>query len=344
MQIQMGMYALMQKKIEKEEFDKIMKEHSKWLENHETGKRANLSDRDLTEMDLSGKDLSYANMEGVCLQDAKLIGANLSNASLRQAFLHGADLTGADLENTIFFNARMTMAKLNECKGNKARFIFSCMWDCDIKNATLTNASFLDAEICDSDFTGSNLENSSFTGADMDNAVFADTNLKNVNFDFARRTYWCDFTNADMTGVRLLDVDIDPENLDGVKGLYLHPYCPEEGAFIAWKKCREGKVVKLLIPECAKRKGYSVFSCRASEAVVLEIYDQDGNPVDEAISIIDENFKYVKGETAVAESVDSRHYGDTTGIYFVLSREETKFYHEKKEKEDDNEEDDIAEE
>ncbi len=85
MQIQMGMYALMQKKMEKAEFEKIMSEHKLWLEDHEKGKRADFGDIDLSGMDLSGMDFSYADMEGVNLSDANLTGANLSHAYLRQA-------------------------------------------------------------------------------------------------------------------------------------------------------------------------------------------------------------------------------------------------------------------
>ena len=71
---------------------------------------------------------------------------------------------------------------------------------------------------------------------------------------------------------------------------------------------------------------------------------KDGNAASEAISIIDKDFKYVKGETAKAKSVDSRYHGDTTGIYFVLSREETKFFTEKNEEEVKNDTDGVAEE
>lgn len=68
-----------------------------------------------------------------------------------------------------------------------------------------------------------------------------------------------------------------------------------EGSFIAWKKCREGKIVKLLIPEYAERKGNSVYNCRVSEAVVMEIYDKYGNSAVEAVSRYNKEFKYVKG-------------------------------------------------
>ena len=343
MEISMGMHFLSQKKIEETEFDQIMEEHKKWLENHETGKRAELRDVDLSNMDLSGRDFSHANMEGVILMFSSLGGANLSNANLQQAVLHKADLSKATIDGTIFVNASLNFSNLNECKGEHANFSFACLWDCNVKKASLPSASFFDAKVCDCDFTGSNLENARFTCADLDNACFADTNLRNAGFSYVMREYWSDFTNADMTGVNAYDVDFGPENLKGVKGLYLPLCCPEEGAFIAWKKCREGRVVKLLIPEHAERKGHSIRSCRASEAVVLEIYDEAGNPVEEAESIYKEGFMYVKGATVIPEKVNHNTYGDVEGIHFVLSRAETAFFSEKEEDEEEFDDDDDEE-
>ncbi len=337
MQISMGMTILSQKRIERSEFDRRMEEHAKWLKNNEEGKRADFSDVDLSEMDLSGMDFSYADMTGVNLGSSNLTGANLSNANFWGAYMHNADLTRAVIDGTTFYNVNLTLSKLNECKGEKACFSFSCMWDCEIKNAVLKKANFFAAEICNCDFSGSDLEEARFCCADFDDSTFEDTRLCNADFDFARRTYWTDFTNSDMTGLSTADIDLDPDNLKGVKGLHMPIFCPEEGAFIAWKKCREGKIVKLLIPEHAERKGNTLHSCRASEAVVLDIFDKEGNSVDEAVSRVDKEFKYIKGTNVIAKELDPKRHGDVSGIYFELSRAEAEALADKDEDEDDNE-------
>ncbi len=340
MEISMGMSVLTQKKIERREFDRRMEEHAKWLKDNEEGHRADFTDVDLRDMDLSGIDFSYVEMKGVNLRGANLTRANLSHANLWDANLHNADLTGAILEETLFVSADLTLSKLNECKGENACFTFACMWDSEVKNASLKNANFLEAEICNCDFTGSDLEETCFAGADFDDATFVNTKLCNADFDYAKRTYWTDFSGSDMTGLSTADVDFDPNNLNEVKGLYMHLFCPEEGSFIAWKKCREGKVVKLLIPEHAERKGNTVHNCRASEAVVLEIYDKDGNSVEEAVSRFSKEFKYVKGETVIAEELDHRQYGDVSGIYFVLSRADAEALPDTEDIEEDEDEND----
>lgn len=337
MQISMGMTDLTQKKIERSEFDRRMEEHAKWLKNHEEGKRADFSDVDLSDMDLSGMDLSYAEMKGVNLRGANLTRANLSHANLWDAYLHNVNLTEAILEETLFIGANLTLSKLTGCKGEKTCFTFVCMWDCEVKNASLKKANFLEAQICNCDFSGSDLEETCFACADFDDATFVNTKLCNADFDFAERTYWTYFSGSDMTGLSTADVDFDPDYLKGVKGLHMHLFCPEEGSFIAWKKCREGKIVKLLIPEHAERKGNTVYNCRASEAVVLEIFDKEGKPVDEAVSRYNKEFKYVKGEKVVAEGLDHKRFSDVSGIYFVLSRADAEALSDREDTEDDGE-------
>jgi len=339
MQVSMVMTPCTQKKITKEKFEKIMANHQLWLTDRKKGKRANLSDTNLEKMDLAGMDFSYAILSRASLFQAKLSGANLSHADLSEAFINNADLTDALVEGTDFTSADLCFSVLDGCKGNRAHFLFARMWDCKVRNAVLTGACFLHGEVFDCDFTESDLEKAYFACADMDNSVFKNTNLKDANFSYADRTYWSDFSGADMTGAQVSDIDLDPELLKDVKGLYIPMCCPEEGSFIAWKKCRAGKVVKLLIPETAERKGSTLHSCRASEAKVLEIFDEDGNPCDEAISIRDKDFKYVKGELVVPKA-STKNYGDVEGIYFVLSRAETDFFKEKEDKkgEDKNEE------
>lgn len=322
MEITMDMMMLKNKTITKEEFDRIMDEHAKWLTDRNTGKRADLSDLNLAKMDLSGLNFSYANMEGVDLMETNLSGANLSHAYLRQAHLMETNLSKATFVEADFSSARIFLSNLDGCIGDGALFIGTRICDCSVRNASLKKAGFLMADVFDSDFKGSDLEEAKFSGADMDNTGFADTNLKNASLMFASRTYWSDFTNADMTGVLTEEVDFDPELIKGVKGLEQSICCPEEGSFVAWKKCREGKILKLLIPERAERKGNTRRSLRASEAVILEIFDKDGYPDKEAYSLYDEEFKYVKGEKVYAGEADYEHLGDVAGIYFVLSRKE----------------------
>ena len=71
----------------KEELEKVLELHLKWLKSEDGGVRANLSNANLSNANLSNADLRYAD-----LTNANLSNANLSNADLRYADLRYADL------------------------------------------------------------------------------------------------------------------------------------------------------------------------------------------------------------------------------------------------------------
>ena len=81
----------------KEELDKVLESHKKWLDGDCGGKRADLCGADLRGADQRGADLRGADLRGANLRGANLRGANLIYANLRGANLNGADLLDADL-------------------------------------------------------------------------------------------------------------------------------------------------------------------------------------------------------------------------------------------------------
>ena len=81
----------------KEELDKVLESHEKWLDGDCGGKRADLCGADLRGADQRGADLRGADLRGANLRGANLRGANLIYANLRGANLNGADLLDADL-------------------------------------------------------------------------------------------------------------------------------------------------------------------------------------------------------------------------------------------------------
>jgi hypothetical protein len=77
-------------KMTPDELAAILKLHAEWLEDENTGHRADLTEAKLTRANLFRADLSGAN-----LSEADLSRANLSRANLTQADLTGADLSEA---------------------------------------------------------------------------------------------------------------------------------------------------------------------------------------------------------------------------------------------------------
>ena len=104
------------------------------------------------------------------------------------------------------------------------------------------------------------------------------------------------------------------------KGAYMA--CPTDGSFIGWKKA-SGYVVKLQIPEDARRSSAGGEKCRCDKAYVAEIQNADGTKADiEAIhSNHDNNFVYTVGATVEVPNFDDCRWNECApGIHFFIDR------------------------
>jgi hypothetical protein len=144
-----------------------------------------------------------------------------------------------------------------------------------------------------------------------------------------------DLRRADLSGVNLSGADLSGANLWGadLSGANLwganHPIaCPEEGSFIAFKKCRDKLIVKLEIPEDARRCSAASRKCRCDKAKVVSITDLDGNVVNtEAYSEHDPSFVYRVGEMVSVDNFDENRWNECApGIHFFITRQEAAEY------------------
>lgn len=128
-----------------------------------------------------------------------------------------------------------------------------------------------------------------------------------------------DLRGADMRGADLRDAKNVP---------YIPMICPEEGSFIGYKKASD-KIVKLLIPENAKRSSATTRKCRCDRATVLAIYELDGSisKVTEVSSNRDSNFIYKINKEVVVDDFDEDRWNEcSTGIHFFMQRQEAVEY------------------
>jgi len=99
--------------------------------------------------------------------------------------------------------------------------------------------------------------------------------------------------------------------------------CPEEGSFIAYKKCKNEVIVKLQICEDAKRSSATTLKCRASKALVLDI---EGG-LNQVASQRTDSFIYIKGDIIEVLDFDENRWNEcSTGIHFFMSKELAKQY------------------
>ena len=215
---------------------------------------------------------------------------NTITETVLDAIRRGADLRGADLRGA------------------------------NLRDADLRDADLRDANLCDADLCDANLRDANLCDADLCGAYLCDADLRDA-----------DLCDADLCGAYLCDANLCGAylcgaNLRDAKGCYLS--CPTEGSFIGWKKA-SGHIVKLRIPEDARRSSATGHKCRCDKAYVMEIQNMDGTKAteDTVRADHDKNFVYTVGATVEVPDFDDNRWSECApGIHFFIDRREAVEY------------------
>ena len=140
------------------------------IENILVGK--DLTDADLSTMNLVNQDLTGANLSGQDLRNIDLTGAILKSVDLTKSNLSGLNFTQRNLSGCI----------LNETNVYETIFHYSQLSSCDISDTDFTNSSFfgtriIGSTITESDFSGLRLIAVLFVESDISNTDFSDSDL-----------------------------------------------------------------------------------------------------------------------------------------------------------------------
>ena len=175
--------------------------------------------------------------------------------------------------------------------------------------------------------SGANLSWSDLCGANLSGANLRWSDLRGANLS-GSNLRWSDLSGSNLSGSNLRWSDLSGSDLSGSKGAFVTMMCPSDGAFVGWKKCRGNLIVKLLIPEDARRLSGTGRKCRCDKAKVLEIQTMDGKPTGTtAHSNYCYNFVYTIGETVVPDVFCTDRWQECGGgIHFFITREEAVRY------------------
>ena len=257
----------------------------------------NISVEELKEI-LKKHEMWLNNEEGG--ERANLYNADLRCANLRDANLYNANLYNADLEYANLINTDLRCANLKY-----ANLKYADLIDANLEYAKLYNANLEDT----------NLECSNLRGADLSKVILRKATLYNANL-----------YKVNLRGANLYDADLRNANLEDIKisidTICYNIACPKEGSFIGYKKANR-HIIKLLIPEDAKRSSATTMKCRCDKAKVLEITDIDtGKKVKRVSSNYDFDFIYEVGKVVSVEDFDENRWNEcSTGIHFFMNRE-----------------------
>lgn len=198
----------------------------------------------------------------------------------------------------------------------------------DLQRASLHNTDWTDEEFRHVNFRGVHfnygvLRRCVFVCCDLTDASFYNADLREAQF------YRCTFDDTIMDCADLRDVKFLKSDTSGIianagtAGFW--PVCPVEGAFIGWKWA-DDCLVKLRIPEDARRSSGTCRKCRCDKAEVLEI-TKDGEPVEVTFSDHDYTFMYLVGEIVEEPKYDPDRWKTCApGIHFFMTKEEAENY------------------
>ena len=211
-----------------------------------------------------------------------------------EALKGGADLCGADL-----------------CGANLRG---ADLYGANLRGANLYGANLFGADLRGADLRGANLFGANLYGANLFGANLCGADLYGANLCGA------DLRGADLRGADLRGANLCGANLRDAKGAYMA--CPTDGSFIGWKKA-SGYIVKLQIPENARRSSAGGEKCRCDKAFVVDIQNFDGTNADieTVCSDHDENFVYAVGATVEVSDFDDDRWNECApGIHFFIDR------------------------
>lgn len=133
--------------VNEKELGTVIELHQRYLRGEAGGVCADLSNKLIKDVDLSGINLSRANLEEAALINVRMVKSKLNGANLRNATIFNSDFTDAYMSY-----ANLICAKFRGTSLALADLSFS-----DMRYAVFINTDFFHADICGVNMYGSNL-------------------------------------------------------------------------------------------------------------------------------------------------------------------------------------------
>ena len=184
------------------------------------------------------------------------------------------------------------------------------------------------ANLSGTDLRGANLSDANLISANLSDAILSDADLSHANMRGAHLSdaylIGADLSHANLSGADLIGADLSNADLRGTiidhTTIGVPMACPETGSFHAWKKCKDKVLVKLRIPEDAKRSSAATMKCRADKVEVLEVLGAD-------VGVSERGQIYEIGEIVVADSWDGNRWNECShGIHFFVNRSDAELW------------------
>ena len=185
--------------------------------------------------------------------------------------------------------------------------------------ANLIGANLMGANLMGANLTWVNLYRTDLSWANLEGADLKEAYLEGSILSYAN------LKDANLAGAHLNGAVLNAAHLTGAQNIpYIPLACPSEGSFTGWKKVNNEYLVKLQIPEDARRLSATTRKCRCNKAMVLDITSLDGEThFDE---VVNNNYKktiYKVGEFVYPDSFDENRWRECShGIHFFVNKDD----------------------
>ena len=205
----------------------------------------------------------------------------------------------------------------------KSRYFGSVLFEYEKENNTIKE-TLIEAVKKGAYLGGADLRGADLRGADLGGAYLGGADLRGADL---RGAY---LGGADLRGAYLRGADLGGAYLGGadLRGAKEIPYvpfaCPSDGAFIGWKKVKDN-LIKLEIPEDARRCSATSQKCRCDKAKVLSVWNMElKEEVSEVINnAYNQNTLYKVGEIVYPDSFDEDRWNECShGIHFFINKQD----------------------
>ncbi|CAH0536124.1 DUF2169 family type VI secretion system accessory protein [Vibrio marisflavi] len=194
--------------------------------------RLSFAKKNLSELDLSGIDLSGASFQDAILSKTNFSGCNLSGCQFSNAIADEADFTQSNVSKAQFHHAILTQTSFVKAEAKLADFSHATMVESNLAQANLTKtvwssamanqSCFVQADLRQSDLSNGVFIEADFTQADMKQsltgqAVFNDATLRSADLRLSKGNkaiFWgvkgegSQWDRAQLNGVRFGPVDL----------------------------------------------------------------------------------------------------------------------------------------
>ena len=273
------------------ELNKIIENHQHYLNKDIDGwesMRADLSDKNLSGLNLKNADLAYADLRN----------ADLAYADLRKADLRKADLAYADLRN----------AELREANLYRACCLYTNLGRVDLSNAYLRDADLYSAFCCYTNLYGvdlrsADLRDANLSGADLRKADLREANLRNAYL-----------SGTDLSEDTKIDCPIACPETGSFIG-YKKAICKK---IVKLQICEDAKRSSATTKKCR---------CSKALVLAIENMDGFDSRLQEIESRYDPCFIYRVGEIAEVPDFDNDRWNECApGIHFFMDRQDAVEY------------------